>query len=74
MKVRVTLMTENDTPAERVGKTVEERNRNAEAGWHLILALLRIMVGETGDRIELESAEVLDDEESERSALRDVPP
>lgn len=76
MKVRVTLMTENDAPAEEVGKTAEERNRTVEAGWRWLLDMLRVLriiAGETSDRIELESAEVLDDTESERSVLRDVP-
>lgn len=65
MKVRVTLMTENDTPAEKIGKTAEERNRTAEAAWRMILAMLRNMFDEAGDKIELESAEVLNDEGNE---------
>lgn len=64
MKVRVTLMTENKSPAESAGKTKEERNRNAEAAWHMILAILRNTILDADDRIELESAEVLDDEEN----------
>ena len=65
MKVRVTLMTENNSPADRIGKTKEERNANAKAGWYLILAILRTMIRDADDKIELESVEVLDDEESE---------
>lgn len=65
MKIRVTLMTENDSPAESIGKTKEERNANAVKAWNLFLAVLRVAAMGTSDRIELESLEVLDDTESE---------
>ena len=65
MKVRVTLMTENNSPVDSVGKTKEERNANAKAAWYLILAILRTLIRDTDDKIELESVEVLDDEESQ---------
>lgn len=65
MKVRVTLMTENDSPAENIGKTKEERNANAAKAWDLFLDILRVATMGTSDRIELESVEVLDDTESE---------
>jgi len=62
MKVRVTLMTENNVPAEKVGKTKEERNAIAANAWNYVLAMFRAMIPYTTDKIELESVEVLDDE------------
>ena len=65
MKVRVTFMTENSSPAEIIGKTKEERNNIARAAWNLVLPILRTMICDTDEKIELESVEVLDDEKSE---------
>jgi len=62
MKVRVTVMTENNTPAEKAGKTKEERNANAKFVWNVIVALLQTKFLAYDETIELESVEVLDDE------------
>ena len=58
-------MTENDSPLESVGKTKEERHKNAENAWRLILSILRLANPDTSETIELESVEVLDDDNNE---------
>lgn len=62
MKVRVTVMTENNAPAEKAGKTKEERNAIAKLAWNVIVSLLQTKFLAYDETIELESVEVLDDE------------
>ena len=54
MKVRVTILTENDKPVSALGDNPEEKAKRA---WELILALLNA-AGE--DRATLEKVEIVD--------------
>lgn len=54
MKVRVTLMTENDKPVSALGENPEEK---AKRGWELALALLNT---QSEDKASLESIEIIE--------------
>lgn len=57
MKVRVVLITENDSPAEKLGKNATEKIKNA---WELLLGLAEVH-SDNGDRGYVESVEILED-------------
>lgn len=54
MKVRVTIMTENDKPVSVLGENPEEK---VKRGWELVLALLNT---QSEDKVMLESAEIIE--------------
>lgn len=54
MKVRVTLITENDKPVSVLGENPEE---TARKGWELVLALLN---AQSEDRATLERVEIVE--------------
>lgn len=54
MKVRVTIMTENDKPISVLGENPEEK---AKRGWELVLALLNT---QSEDKATLESVEIVE--------------
>lgn len=54
MKVRVTIMTENDKPVSVLGENSEEAARKA---WELVLALLN---AQSEDRATLERVEIVE--------------
>jgi hypothetical protein len=57
MKLRVVLITENDSPVEKLGKNATEKIKNA---WELLLGLAEVH-SENGDRGYVESVEILED-------------
>lgn len=57
MKVRVTLMTENDTPIEEVGENPQEK---IEAAWKLLCAYLTTLCN-NGDIAILEKVEIVNE-------------
>ena len=56
MKVRVTLMTENDAPVSSLGENPEEVIRN---GWELLLGLMTVE-SDNGDSAYVEKVEILE--------------
>lgn len=54
MKVRVTIMTENDKPISVLGENPEEKIKR---GWELVLALLN---AQSEDRATLENVEIVE--------------
>lgn len=54
MKVRVTIMTENDKPISNLGDSPEE---TAKRGWELLLALLNT---QSDDKATLEKVEIVE--------------
>ena len=62
MKIRVTLMTENDTPAWKAGRTKEEIETTAKQAWDLFAALLLANAKSKSERLTVESVELIDDE------------
>lgn len=54
MKVRVTLMTENDKPVSALGKNPEEKLKR---GWELVCAMLNTM---SDDGATLENIEIVE--------------
>lgn len=54
MKVRVTLMTENDKPVSALGDNPEKELRK---GWELVCALLNM---QSDDKATLENAEIVE--------------
>lgn len=59
MKIRVTLLTENNKPLSVLGENPEEKIKKA---WECTLLLLSL-IGDTQDRAILESFEIVDDGE-----------
>lgn len=57
MKVRVVLVTENNSPVERLGKNATEK---VKASWELLLKLAEVN-SDNGDRGYVESVEILED-------------
>ena len=62
MKIRVTLMTENDVPVSYLGPNREEKVRKA---WNIMCALLNEMGGANNDKVTLEGVEFLEDVEND---------
>lgn len=62
MKVRLTVMTENDIPADHVLNVIskEEAESKAMAGWNVILEKF-CLLSENGDRAYVEKCEFLGD-------------
>lgn len=60
MKLRVTLMTENDLPVSVLGPNPEEKARKA---WEIMCALLNEIGGANNDHVTLESVEFLEEGE-----------
>lgn len=54
MKVRVTIMTENDKPVSALGKNPEETSRRA---WDLIIALINT---QSDDKMTVEKIEIVE--------------
>lgn len=61
MRVRVTLMTENDVPVEKVGETKERRHDTVLAAWKYVIGILQSLYSDESDKIEVEAVEVVDD-------------
>ncbi len=57
MKVRVVLVTENNSPVERLGENATEK---VKASWELLLKLAEVN-SDNGDRGYVESVEILED-------------
>lgn len=57
MKVRVTLMTENDTPIEELGENPQEK---IKAAWKLLCAYLTTLCN-NGDIATLEKVEIVNE-------------
>jgi len=57
MKVRVVLITENNSPAKNLGKNGTEKIKTA---WELLLGLAEVH-SDNGDRGYVESVEILED-------------
>ena len=57
MKVRVVLITENDSPVEKLGKNATEKIKKA---WEAFLVLVEVH-SDNGDRGYVESVEILED-------------
>ena len=60
MRLRVTLLTENNRPVSVLGPNPEEKARKA---WNIMCALLNELSGENDDHVELESVEFLEEAE-----------
>lgn len=60
MKVRVTLMTENDVPAGNIGPDIEEKARRA---WEALCAMINLAGGPNKDKVTLESVEIVEEAE-----------
>lgn len=58
MKIRVTLMTENDVPVSYLGPNPEEKARKV---WEAVCTLLNEMGGANNDHVTLEGVEFLED-------------
>jgi len=56
MKVRVTLMTENDVPVEKLGENPLEKIKGA---WDTVISLLSALMD--GDTCEVEKVEIMED-------------
>lgn len=56
MKIRVTLMTENNKPLSNLGENPEEAARR---GWELLVSFLNAQ-GEIGEKISLENIEIVE--------------
>lgn len=56
MKVRVTLMTENDCPVSNIGPNAEEKARRA---WEALCAMINLAGGPNKDKVTLESVEIV---------------
>lgn len=60
MKVRVTLMTENDVPAGNMGPDIEEKSRRA---WEALCDMINLAGGPNKDKVTLESVEIVEEAE-----------
>lgn len=60
MKLKVTLITENNKPANILGPNKDEKARKA---WESVCALLNEIGGANDDKVTLESVEFLEDDE-----------
>lgn len=58
MKIRLTIMTENDKPVEILGDNPEEKIKKA---WDMLLTMMSLM-GENNDNAYVERVEVIKDE------------
>ena len=57
MKVRVTLLTENDKPVSALGDNPEEKVKKA---WESIIAMIMLLDGKGRDKATVEKVEVSD--------------
>jgi hypothetical protein len=60
MKIRVTLLTENNRPVSALGQNPTE---NARRGWELVCALLNSASGVNKDHVALEALEIVEEAE-----------
>ena len=72
MKIRVTLMTENDTPAWKAGLTKEEIETTAKQTWDLFAAVLMANAKSKSERLTVESVELIDDERTCATCRHDL--
>ncbi|MBR5889135.1 MAG: hypothetical protein IKY92_03745 [Akkermansia sp.] len=60
MKIKVTLITENDVPLSKTGMSREAAEEKARKGWELVMQFLAAS-SENNDRATVETVELLED-------------
>ena len=60
MKVKLTILAENDTPAENYGATKEEQEAYCKSLYTFLLNFVQIAAGPVSEKISVDSVEVLE--------------
>ena len=60
MKVRISLLHEDDIPSSVIGATKEEQEDQIKKAWEIVMAHLQIMQNDPSVKVSVESVEVLE--------------
>ena len=60
MKIRITLLTENDIPADVAFSSKEEAEKTTKIAWDIALRLLMLQSNDPSEKASVESVDILD--------------
>ena len=60
MKIRITLLTENDTPADVRFSSKEEAEKTVKKAWDIAIQLLMLQSNDPSEKASVESVDILD--------------
>lgn len=60
MKVRISLLHEDDVPSSVLGETKEEQEDQIKQAWQMVMAHLQLMQNDPSVKVSVESVEVLE--------------